>query len=99
MDESTLDSIDMTQRGDPGSCLREMLAGWLRGGGDPPRTWKTIATALRNVPLVAIAEEVEAKHGLAPKSKAADPQGIILQYCDLLTTLSCMIKKKKYVCI
>ena len=90
MDENTLDSIDMTQRGDPGSCLREMLAEFLKGAGEPPRTWSTIAAALRDVPsLVALAVEVEANHGLAspgsssklkPATKSkAEPQGIILQ--------------------
>ena len=60
----TLESIDTTQRGDPGSCLREMLADWLRGGGDPPRTWNTIVTALKQSSLGALAEEIEQKYQL-----------------------------------
>ena len=68
MRKSTLDSIDITQRGDPGDCLREMLAEWLRGAGDPPRTWSTIVAALAKVEsLEALAEEVGQKHNVAYK--------------------------------
>ena len=85
MNENVLDSIDINQRGDPGNCLREMLAEWLRGAGDPPRTWSTIVAALKGVEgLEAIAEEVEGKHGLAgtggskpaTKPTATEPQGV-----------------------
>ena len=63
MKKSALDSIDMTQRGNPGDCLREMLADWLRGAGDPPRTWSTIVAALGKVEsLESLAEEVGQKH-------------------------------------
>ena len=88
MSQNTLDSIGIVQRDDPGNCLREMLAEWLRGAGDPPRTWNTIAAALREVKsLEAIAEEVESNHGLAACSKpgakpvptytVTEPQGMI----------------------
>ena len=41
-------SIDKTQRGDSGDCLREMLSTWLKGS-DPgfSRTWEAIVRALR----------------------------------------------------
>ena len=65
MSQNTLDSIGITQHNDPGNCFREMLADWLRGGGDPPRTWSTIVAALKRVKsLEAIAEEVGKNHGL-----------------------------------
>ena len=60
MRKTTLDAIDIAQRGDPGDCLREMLAAWLRGAGDPPRTWSTIVAALKKVDETeAIAEDIE----------------------------------------
>ena len=63
MKNSALESIDMTQRGKPDDCLREMLADWLRGAGDPPRTWSTIVAALGKVEsLGSLAEEVGQKH-------------------------------------
>ena len=65
----------MAQRGDPGNCLREMLAEWLRGMGDPPRTWSTIVAALGEVDgLEAIAKEIESKYNLVTRVTA--PQGI-----------------------
>ena len=68
MDVNTLDNIDSLQRGDSGNCLRDMLSEWLKGANDPPRTWSTIAAALREVKsLEAIAEEIESKHGLVRK--------------------------------
>ena len=79
MSQNTLDSIAITQRDDPGNCLREMLAEWLRGAGDPPRTWSTITAALKQVkPLEAIAEEVEGKHGTGSSNPTAtQSQGIL----------------------
>ena len=65
MDVNTLDNIDLIQRGDSGNCLRDMLSEWLKGANDPPRTWSTIAAALKEVKsLEAIAEEIESKYGL-----------------------------------
>ena len=82
MDINTLDSIDSTQRGDPGNCLREMLAEWLRGAGDPPRTWNTIVAALNGVKgLEALAEDIEGKFHLGSSgsikstTKSTSPQG------------------------
>ena len=68
------------QHGDPGDCLREMLAEWLRGVGEPPRTWSTIVAALKKVGgLEAIAEEIESKFNLVDKAITRDisPQGNI----------------------
>jgi hypothetical protein len=87
MDINTLNSIDSLQRGDTGNCLRDMLSDWLKGANDPPRTWSTIAAALREVEsLGAIAEEIESKHGLvrkpgatvATKPPTIEPQGMNL---------------------
>ena len=47
MSRGSLDSIAIVQRDDPGNCFRDMLAEWLRGTGNPPRTWPTIEEALR----------------------------------------------------
>ena len=68
MRQSTLDSIAITQRDDPGNCLREMLAEWLRGAGDPPRTWNTIVAALAKVESLGfLAEEVGRMHNVEYK--------------------------------
>ena len=76
MNPNTLDSIDSTQHGDPGNCLREMLAEWLRGKGYPPRTWSTIDAALRKVKgLEAVAEDIETKYNLVTRVTA--PQGMM----------------------
>ena len=65
MRQSTLDAIAITQRDDPGNCLREMLAEWLRGAGEPPRTWTTIVNALATVDgLGSLAEEVGREHNV-----------------------------------
>ena len=88
MKKSTLDSIDITQRGDPGDCLRELLAEWLRGAGDPPRTWSTIVAALAKVEsLEALAEEVGGKHNVAYKAttRTNSAQGI-KPHSDCLTS-------------
>ena len=65
MKQSTLDAIAITQRDDPGNCLREMLAEWLRGAGEPPRTWTTIVNAMATVDgLGSLAEEVGKKYNV-----------------------------------
>jgi hypothetical protein len=85
MDVNTLDSLDSLHRGDTGNCLRDMLSGWLKGANDPPRTWSTIAAALKGVEsLEAIAEEIESKHGpglvqrnsVETKPPNTEPQGM-----------------------
>ena len=85
MDVSTLENIDSVQRGDAGNCLRDMLSEWLKGANDPPRTWSTIAAALREVKsLEAVAEEIESKHGLvapvATKTPNIEPDKGIFFY-------------------
>ena len=66
MHPSSTDAIAIKHRDEPSSCFREMLTEWLRGGNDPPRTWSTIAAALRTktVDLGAIAEEIESKYNI-----------------------------------
>ena len=61
---TTLDCIATTQRDNPDNCLREMLAEWLRGAGEPPRTWASIVAALRTptVDMGALADGVESKY-------------------------------------
>ena len=63
--QTTLDSIDIAQRGDSGSCLREILAVWLKGSGagDTPRTWSSIITALKEVEEMTVAKSVEYQFG------------------------------------
>ena len=91
--QNTLDSIGITQQHDPGNCFKEMLADWLRGRGDPPRTWSTIVAALKRVkPLEAIAEDVGKNHGLAStgssgsnSATAAQSQGMYEYLIDEAT--------------
>ena len=65
MSITTLDSIATMQHDDPSNCLREMLAEWLRGGGDPPRTWSTIVAALKKVDgLGALGEDIEHRYSI-----------------------------------
>ena len=72
MSKNILDAIDRTQHGDPGDCLREMLAEWLRGAGDPPRTWSTIVATLKKVDgLSALAEMIECKYNLVDNGSKA----------------------------
>ena len=72
MSINTLDSIATTQRDDPSNCLREMLADWLRGAGNPPRTWNTILAALKTVDgLGALAEVIESKFNLDSQESVA----------------------------
>ena len=61
---SSVDCIGIQQRDSPDNCLREMLAEWLRGVGEPPRTWTSIIAALRtpSVDLGAIADDIEQKY-------------------------------------
>ena len=61
MTQTTLDSIDIAQRGDSGSCLREILAVWLKGSGagGTPRTWSSIIAALKEVEEMTVAKSVE----------------------------------------
>ena len=76
--KSTLDAIDITQRGDPGDCMREMLSEWLRGAGEPPRTWSTIVAALAKVDgQGALIEEIARKYNIAykPTTRANSAQG------------------------
>jgi hypothetical protein len=80
MRQSTLDAIAITQRDDPGNCLREILAEWLRGAGDPPRTWTTIVNALAKVDSLGfLAEEVGRAHDVeynAATTGANSAQGV-----------------------
>lgn len=88
----TLEATAIKYHGDPGNCLREMLADWLRGSGEPPRTWSSIVSALKKVDtLGAIAEEIEAKFSLADEGSATKPtvsRGIKLltEFRDAFTT-------------
>ena len=44
---STLDSINVTGFQNPDNCVTAMLKEWLNNG-KPPRTWATVAEALRS---------------------------------------------------
>ena len=80
MRANTLDSIATTLRDDPSNCLREMLAEWLRGQGEPPRTWSTIVAALKRVNgLEALADDIECKFNLISKESNATTKVTALQ--------------------
>ena len=80
MSQNTLDFIGITQHNDPGNCFREMLADWLRGRGDPPRTWSTIVAALKRVkPLEAIAEDIGKNHCLASTGSSGSNSATTVQ--------------------
>ena len=80
MRANILDSIATTQSDDPSNCLREMLAEWLRGQGEPPRTWSTIVAALKRVNgLEALAEDIERKFNLISKESKATTKVTALQ--------------------
>ena len=70
MTQSTLDSINITQRGDPGDCLTEVLAEWLKGVRGPPRIWSSIVAVLKEVEETTIAEDIDYRFGAneAPKN-------------------------------
>ena len=55
-----LDAMELEYRGDPESCFREIICGWLRGANPKP-TWLALAKALRapSVRFEQLAERVE----------------------------------------
>ena len=84
MTVSTLDSIDIKERGVSGNCLREILAKWLResGAGGPPRTWSSIIAALKEVDEMNLAESVEYHFGVSEvPRKSGELKHIIMNYC------------------
>ena len=84
--QTTLDSIDIAQRGDSGSCLREILAVWLKGSGagDTPRTWSSIITALKEVEEMTVARSVEYQFGASEVPiKSGELKHIIMDYCTM----------------
>ena len=85
--QTTLDSINIAQRGDSGSCLREILAVWLKGSGagiDTPRTWSSIITALKEVEEMTVARSIEYQFGASEVTiKSGELKHIIMDYCTI----------------
>ena len=61
--KTDLDPIKVTEGGNPGNCLREMLALWLKQVHPPP-TWSALITALKQptIGLQQLAKEIEKKY-------------------------------------
>ena len=84
--QTTLDSINITQRGDSGSCLREILAVWLKisGAGGTPRTWSSIIAALKEVEEMTVAKSIEYQLGASEVPiKSGELKHIIMDYCTM----------------
>lgn len=91
VDPTELEAI--ARHGDPAKCFGEMLSTWLKGAGDPPRTWTTIVKALRGkiVDLGALADEIEAKYKLGTSGSKSPTKGryfvLIFEVAKLLQFL------------
>ena len=67
--KTDLDTIKVTESGNPGNCLTEMLTLWLKQV-DPPPTWLALIAALKQptIGLQQLAEQIEQMHVIVKNS-------------------------------